>query len=104
MLLLLLCTLAATNAYRVFNWHNELTVVPWREEGPQRSKLISIMTKIADNYRSRDTKEVNAIFDEYYQFFEDRKNTLGIRSEYIILDDVKLAFRGMRFHIHVASS
>ena len=66
--------------------------------------MFSIMNKVADTYHSRDIKEVNAIFDEYYQFFEERKNTMLIRWEYIILDDVKLAFQVMRFHIHVVSS
>ena len=103
MVLVLLSTLVAASAYGIFNWHNELTIVPITEEGPRQSKMFSIMGKMYDNYSYRDIEEVRAIFDGYYQFFAEPKSKLGIRrderGEYIILDDVKLAFQGMRFHM-----
>ena len=102
MVLVLLSTLVAASAYGIFNWHNKLTI-PFYEEGPQQSKMLSILGKMSNNYSYMDIEEVRDIFYEYYHFFAEPKSKLGIRrdewGEYITLDDVKLAFQGMRLHM-----
>ena len=81
MVLVLLSALVAASAYGIFNWHNKLTIIPLREEGPQRSKMFSIMGKMYDNYSYRDIEEVRAIFDGYYQFFAEPKSKRGVRRD-----------------------